>query len=503
MDQIITQAVTVAIDDTTAMPGRPMVSAGRLFIDGGWRDGVGEERRAVIDPSTGQTVATVVDGGEADIDSAVKAARRAFDEGPWPRLSGRERARVLIRVAELVREHADELARLETLDVGKPITLSRVVDVNTVIEQYEYYAALAQTIDGSTRSISVPALAYTRREPIGVVGAITPFNFPLILSNSKIAPALAAGNTIVHKPAEDTPLSALRMAELFSAAGVPDGVVNVVTAGAVAGQALIRHPGVDKIAFTGSTPVGRSVASLAGEFLKPATIELGGKSAQLIFADADLDTAIGAAIQGFVFNTGQFCMGGTRLLVARELFDTVVEAVAGGAAGVPVGDPFEESTIVGPLGGERHLAKVEDYIQLARATNGVRIVTGGQRLDLGGGSYYAPTVITGMPNNSRLVQEEIFGPVLTVQPFEDEDEAVALANSTPFGLAAGLHTRDVARAHRVAARLAAGIVWVNGWALLDPAMPFGGYKQSGYGRENGPEGLHEYTQVKSVIVALT
>jgi acyl-CoA reductase-like NAD-dependent aldehyde dehydrogenase len=481
---------------------RPDLEPGRLFIDGEWRDADAKGRRDVTDPSTGKVITTVAEADAADVDAAVAAARRAFDGGPWAQLPGRERARVLHRVADLIRERADEITAVESVDVGKPVSLCRVVDVMTAAEQYEYCSAMAQSIDGATRQIPIPSHAYTRREPIGVVGAITPFNFPLILSSSKIAPALAAGNTVVHKPAEDTPLSALLMAEILAEAGVPAGVLNVVTGGGpVVGEALLRHPGVDKIAFTGSTKVGRHAAGAAGEALKPVTMELGGNAAHIVFEDADLEKAIGAIIKGFVFNTGQFCMGGPRLLVARPLYDTVLQILGGAVAQVPVGDPFDAATVVGPMAGERHLAKVEEYVALARETGG-RIVTGGERLELGGGFYYRPTVIADLAGDSRVVQEEIFGPVLTVQPFDTEDEAVAMANSTPYGLAAGLQTRDLARAHRVAARLQAGIVWVNDWAMLDPAMPFGGVKQSGYGREYGPEALDSYTKVKSVVISL-
>ena len=372
----------------------------------------------------------------------------------------------------------------------------------TAAEEYEYYAALAQAIDGSTRETPMNALAYTRREPLGVVAAITPFNFPLILSSSKIAPALAAGNVVVHKPADDTPLSALFMAELLAEAGVPDGVLNVVTGtGQVAGEALLRHPGVDKIAFTGSTAIGRHAARVAGEALKPVTMELGGNAAHIVFEDADLDKAVGAVIKAFVFNTGQFCMGGPRLLVARPLLRHFVGILAEAVPSVPVGDPRDPETVVGPMAGERHLTKVEEYVALAGEEGG-RIVCGGERLDLDGGFYYQPTVIADLPNDSGVVQEEIFGPVLTVQPFDTEDEAVALANSTPYGLASGIQTPDLARAHRVAAQLHAGIVWVNDWAMLDPAVPFGGVKDSGFGREYGPEALAPYTKVKSVVVSL-
>ncbi|MBT2232461.1 aldehyde dehydrogenase [Nonomuraea sp. NEAU-A123] len=478
---------------------RPHVEPGKLFIDGQWCEAHAKGRRDVIDPSTGKVVTTVAEADAADVDAAVTAGRRAF--GPWARMSGRERARVLHRVADIVRRREDELVAVESLDVGKPVSLCRAVDVATTAEIYEYYSGLAQTLQGATRQIPIPSHAYTSREPLGVVGAITPFNFPLILSSAKIAPALAAGNAVVHKPAEDTPLSALLMAEILAEAGVPGGVLNVVTGGAQAGEALLRHPGIDKIAFTGSTEIGRHAAATAGEALKPVTMELGGNAAQIVFEDADLDKAIGSVIKGFVFNTGQFCMGGPRLLVHRSLYDTVLEILAGAVAGVPVGDPFDPATVVGPMAAERHLTKVERYVRLARDQGG-RVVTGGERLELGGGYYYRPTIIAGLDDDSRVVQDEIFGPVLTVQPFDTEDEAVELANGTPYGLAAGLQTTDLARAHRVAARLEAGIVWVNDWAMLDPAIPFGGVKQSGYGREYGPEALESYTKVKSVVIAL-
>lgn len=478
------------------------IEPGRLFTGGQWREAADGARTEVVDPSRGAVLTTVAEGGAADVDAAVRAAREAFDGGTWSGLSGRERGRILHRVAELIRENADELAQLESLDVGKPISLCQAVDVTNVANDYEYFAALAQRLDGSVRNTPMNALAYTKREPLGVVAAITPFNFPLILAGSKIGPALAAGNTVVHKPADETPLSALYMAALFQRAGVPDGVVNVVTGtGPVAGEALLRHRGVDKIAFTGSTAIGRHVAATAGEALKPVTMELGGNAANLVFEDADLEKAIGAIIKAFVFNTGQFCMGGPRLLVARSVYSTVLGILADAVPGVPVGDPRNPETVVGPMAGEKHLRKVEEYIDLARKEGG-RIVCGGERLDLDGGFYYKPTVIADLSNDSRVVQEEIFGPVLTVQPFDTEDEAVALANSTPYGLASGVQTTNLARAHRVADRLQAGVVWVNDWAMLDPAVPFGGVKDSGYGREYGPEALDAYTKVKSVVVSL-
>ncbi|TMR96243.1 aldehyde dehydrogenase family protein [Nonomuraea basaltis] len=479
--------------------GDTPITPGQLWIDGGAVAASSGRRRDVLDPATGELVTTIADAGDDDVARAAAAARTAFDDGRWSGLTPRKRAEVLLRAAALLREHAEEVARLESLDVGKPLMFTRTIDVPTAIDTYEYYAALAASIEGAARSTAFPSLAYTRREPVGVVGAITPFNFPLILSTSKLAPALVAGNTVVHKPAEETALSALRMAELLQQAGLPDGVLNVVTGGGAAGAALVRDPDVDKIAFTGSTAAGRLVAAGAGEHLKHVTVELGGKGANIIFADADLEAAINTAVAAFVFNTGQFCMSGSRLLVERPVYDTVVEALHGAAQHVPVGDPFAEGTVVGPMAGPRHLAKVRSYLDRA-ATAPVQVVSGPAHG--GGGFFVPPTVITGVTQDSPFVQEEIFGPVLTVQPFDTEDEAVALANGTPYGLAAGLQTRDITRAHRVAAVLRAGIVWVNGWSLLDPSMPFGGTGHSGYGRENGPEALDEYLQTKSVVVNL-
>ncbi|MFJ9242083.1 aldehyde dehydrogenase family protein [Streptomyces sp. NPDC101776] len=478
------------------------IEPGRLFVGGRWCEAADGARTEVVDPSRGRVLTTVAEAGPGDVDAAVRAAREAFDSGRWSGLSGRERGRILHRVAELIRENADELAHLESLDVGKPITLCHAVDVTNAANDYEHYAALAHSLDGATRDTPLNALAYTKREPLGVVAAITPFNFPLILAGSKLAPALAAGNTVVHKPADETPLSALYMAGLLQRAGVPDGVVNVVTgAGPVAGEALLRHAGIDKIAFTGSTAVGRHAASVAGENLKPVTMELGGNAAHLVFEDADLEKAVGAVIKGFVFNTGQFCMGGPRLLVARPVYSTLLNILADAVPGVPLGDPRLPETVVGPMAGEKHLRKVEEYVDLARK-EGARIVCGGERLDLDGGYYYKPTVIADLANDSRVIQEEIFGPVLTVQPFDTEDEAVELANSTPYGLASGIQTGNLGRAHRIADRLQAGIVWINDWAMLDPNVPFGGVKDSGFGREYGPEGLAAYTRTKSVVVSL-
>jgi acyl-CoA reductase-like NAD-dependent aldehyde dehydrogenase len=474
---------------------------GQLFIGGRWEAATGGATQPVLNPATGATLTSVAAPGAADVDRAVRAARAAFDGGGWSGLRPRERGRVLLRAAELLGQRAEEFARLESLDTGKPILFTRTVDVPAVIDTFEYYASLAAGIDGAVRDTAGPALAYTRREPVGVVGAITPVSLPLILSATKIAPALAAGSTIVHKPAPDAPLSALRLAGLLAEAGLPGGVYNLVTGDSAAGQALTGHPLVDKIAFTGSSATGRAVARLAARTLKPVTVELGGKGANLIFADADLEAAVNTAISAFVFNTGQFCMSGSRLLVERPVCETVIDAVAAALPEVRVGDPLAEGTIIGPMTGPAHLARVQSYLDRATAA-GLRRHDGA-RVPGPGGFYVSPALLAGAGQDSPFVQEEIFGPVVTAQPFETEAEAVALANGTAYGLAAGLQTGSVARAHRVAAALRAGIVWVNGWSLLDPAMPFGGAGgQSGYGRENGPEGLDAYLRTKSVVVSL-
>ncbi|HXD62543.1 MAG TPA: aldehyde dehydrogenase family protein [Lacisediminihabitans sp.] len=492
----------MTITEATRQQGAATFEPGRLFIGGEWREAADGARHDVVNPANGSVVTTVAWASDADVDDAVAAARAAFDGGAWSGLSGRERSRIMYRASQLIRDHAEQLALAESVDVGKPISFASMIDVTTAADQYEYMASLAQHLDGASRPTPLSTFAYTRREPIGVVAAITPFNFPLILSSTKIAPALAAGNTVVHKPSSDTPLSALLMADILAEAGVPAGVFNVVTgSGAVIGDRLLQHPDVDKVAFTGSTEIGRRAASLAGERLKPVTMELGGNGPNLLFADADLDQAIGTVISAFVFNTGQFCMAGPRLLVERPIYDTVLGILSQAVGGVPLGDPTNPDTVIGPMVSLKQLEKVESYVESAKAAGGT-VVAGGERLDLDGGYYYKATVIAGLSNDAAAVQEEVFGPVLTVQPFDTEEEAIALANSTPYGLAAGVQTSDISRAHRVSAKLDAGIVWVNGWALLDPAVPFGGTKDSGFGRENGPEALASYTRTKSVIIAL-
>lgn len=481
------------------LPATPDIPP-KLWIGGQWRDPVGGGTMPVIDPATGAEATRVAAATVDDVPAATSAARDAF--AGWAALPARERSRVLLRVAALMRERSEELAQAESLDVGKPITFARMIDVNNSADLYEYYGTLAPHLDGAVRDVPIPAFAYTRNEPVGVVAAISPFNFPLILSSSKIAPALAAGNVVVHKPSPETPLSALLMTQILRDAGVPDGVYNVVTgSGAELGDALVRDENVDMIAFTGSTKVGRAVASAAGELLKPVAAELGGNAANIVFADADLDQAIGAVINAFVFNTGQFCMAGPRLLVERPIYDTVLGILENAVGQVPLGRPTDPGTVIGPLTSAAHRDRVERMVQDA-VDGGGSIIAGGERVELDGGFYYRPTVIAGLGQDALAVREEVFGPVLTVQPFDTEDEAIALANGTAYGLASGVQTSNMSRAHRVAARLEAGIVWVNGWAMLDAAMPFGGVKDSGWGRENGAEALASYTRSKSVLIGL-
>ena len=475
---------------------------GQLFIAGSWREASDGGRMDVVAPATGEKLTDVARGTTTDIDAAVAAARDAFDHGPWPRMSSRERARILQNAFTLMRERTEELARIESADVGKPITFARIIDVNNAAELYEYYASLGHHLDGDVRETTGNTHAYVRKEPLGVIAAITPFNFPLILSSSKIAPALVAGNTIVHKPASDTPLSALAMADILTEAGVPAGVFNVVTGpGSTLGDHLVSHPGIDKVAFTGSTEVGAHAAALASAHLKPFTAELGGNAANILFADADLDTAIFTVISAFVFNTGQFCMAGPRLLVERPIYDTVLGILEGAVPQVPFGDITAPETVIGPLANRAQLEKVDAAVEKARA-QGARIVTGGERAEIGGGFYYRPTVIADAAPDSEIVVEETFGPVLTVQPFDTEEEAIAMANGTAYGLASGIQTSDLAKAHRVAAQLRAGITWVNGWALLDPSVPFGGVKASGWGRECGPEAMTSFQTSHSIVFNL-
>ncbi len=457
-----------------------------------------------LNPATGEPIARVAKGGAEDVDRAVRAAREAFERGPWApggKIDGVERGRLLWALGERVRAAADELAALETRDSGKPIRDTKSVDVPMVAECLQYFAGWASKIYGDVVPVRGPFLNYTRREPIGVVGALVPWNFPILMAVWKIAPALAAGNTIVLKPSRETPLTALRLAELAIEAGFPPGVLNVLTGfGSDVGMGLVRHPGVDKIALTGGTATGREVMREAAGTLKRVSLELGGKSPNLIFADADLDKAARGALAGVFYNQGEICTAGSRLLVEKSIHDALVERLADGAKKWTVGDPMDPRTRIGPMVSQAHMESVLRYVEIGRGE--ARLVTGGARVG-DKGYFVAPTIFDGVAPTATIAREEIFGPVLSVIPFDDLEQAITIANDSEYGLAAGVFTRDVAKAHAVAHRLRAGTVWINTYNVFDNASPFGGVKQSGFGREMGKEAMDLYTEVKSVWVALS
>jgi phenylacetaldehyde dehydrogenase len=497
---------------TVEFPVEPQVKAftsrrWQLLIDGDWVKAKSEQTFQTHNPATGELLAECAQADEVDIDRAVRAARRAFETGPWPAMTATERGRLIWRLGDLVLEHLEELAELETLDNGKPISVTRAVDVPLTAELFHYMAGWANKLEGNTIPLSVPYApgamfhAYTLREPLGVVGQIVPWNFPLLMASWKLGPALAGGNTVVFKPAEHTPLTALRLGELVMEAGFPKGVVNVVPGpGAVAGEALAAHPDVDKIAFTGSTPVGKRIIAAATGNLKKVTLELGGKSPNVVFADADMDVAIPGAASAIFFNHGQVCSAGSRLFVEKSAFDEVTEGVAEQAKKMKVGPGMDPTTEMGPLVAEEQLDRVWDYVESGFA-EGARALTGGHKID-GPGYFIEPTVLVDTTPNMKVVREEIFGPVVTAHPFSRENDVMPAANDTIYGLGSGIWTTDLSRAHRMAAKLHAGTVWINCYNIFDAALPFGGYKQSGWGREMGHEVLNAYTQVKSVCIRL-
>lgn len=477
---------------------------GRLFIGGRWVEPAAGRTYAVVNPATEAELAQVAEADATDVDAAVQAARQAFEAGPWREMSAADRARILWRVGDLLEQHADELGQLETLNNGKPIFESRQIDVPMAAEVFRYYAGWATKLQGETIPVRGPFLNYTLREPIGVVAAIVPWNFPLLLASWKLAPALAAGNTVVLKPAPWTPLTALRLAELAQQAGLPDGVLNVVTGSTrETGRALVRHAGVDKIAFTGSTATGQEIMRTAADTLKRVSLELGGKSPNLVFADADLEAAARGALTGIFYGKGEVCAAGSRLLVERTVHDRLLELLLERVKKMRPADPLDPKTRLGPLVSQVQMEKVLGYIEKGRA-EGARLLVGGQRATVGNGRGYfvEPTIFDQVAPEMTIAREEIFGPVLAVIAFDDPEEAIWLANSSPYGLAAGVWTKDIARAHRVAARLQAGTVWINTYNFYDPASPFGGYKMSGFGRDLGAHALEQYTQVKSVWVNL-
>jgi acyl-CoA reductase-like NAD-dependent aldehyde dehydrogenase len=476
----------------------------KLFIGGKWVESASGKTFATIDPSNGEVLAQVAEGGAEDIDRAVAAARAAHDSGVWRGLPPAERAKALWRAGDLIEERATEFAQLESLDNGMPINDALLFHVPLTAATFRYYAGWVTKLDGGTQQTSFPGtyLSYTLRQPVGVVGQIIPWNFPLLMASWKVAPALACGNTVVLKPSEETPLSALLLAEILREAEIPAGVFNVVPGpGETAGARLAAHPQVDKIAFTGSTEVGKLIAKASADSnLKRVSLELGGKSPNIVFADADLARAVSGAFLGIFFNQGQVCSAGSRLFVQEKVYDQTVDELTKTVEYLHIGPGIDSMTQMGPLVSKTQMERVIGYISIGNK-EGARLVTGGGRADgLGAGFFVKPTIFADVDGDMRIAKEEIFGPVLAAIPFHDEEDLIAKANDTVYGLVAGVWTSDVKRAHRVAHALQAGTVYINCYNVADPATPWGGFKQSGWGRELGPYALDLYTEIKNVIV---
>ncbi len=479
--------------------GRP-----EQLIDGRWVPSSSGRTSIVNSPADGEPIGEVAAGDTLDMDLAVAAARRAFDEGPWPRMAASQRGRYLLRIAALLEADRDQVARMESANNGKPIRESSHIDVPLSVDCFEYFAGFATKIHGETLPVPGDVLSYTVREPLGVVAAITPFNFPLLLASWKLAPALAAGNTVVIKPASDTPLTTLRLGELALEAGLPPGVLNVVVGDSSTGNHLVEHADVDKITFTGSTEVGKQIAARAAGNLKRVSLELGGKAPNIVFADAPLDDAVAGALFGVFWTQGEICTAGSRLLVQRPIFDAFVERFVARARALRVGDPLDPRTQVGPLVSATQRERVLGHVR-AGCDAGARLLTGGDaptEAGLARGYYVRPTVFVDVRPEMTIAREEIFGPVVSIMPFDTEEDAVRLANDTRFGLTAGVWTRDVKLAHRMARAIRAGTIWVNMFNVVTSEAPFGGFKESGWGRENGPHAIDAFTEVKHVYVNL-
>ena len=478
----------------------------QLFINGKWENGLNNRTFPSLNPATGEVLAEVSLAELEDVERAVHAARAALEHGPWSTMSGEVRGRLLHKAADLIEQYADELAELETLDNGKPLRISRQGDIPAAVKHFRYYAGWAGKLEGSTIPVSLPnQFVYTLREPVGVVGLIIPWNFPLLMCAWKLAPALACGNTTILKPAEETPLTALRLAEILAEAGFPEGVVNILTGpGQPTGEAISSHPGIDKVAFTGSTEVGRKVMQAAARSnLKRVSLELGGKSPNVIFADADITKAIRGAHWAVFSTCGQECVAGSRLFVERPAYEQVLEGLSAEVKKLRVGNGFTPKVHVGPVISERQMERVMGYIESGKQA-GAQVVVGGERMggEFERGYFLSPTLFTYEDDYLQIAQEEIFGPVAAVTAFDDWDELVMRANATSYGLAAGIWTADISKAHRFAQAVKAGTIWINGYNLFDAAAPFGGYKQSGFGREMGKDAIELYTQVKTVWVGL-
>jgi phenylacetaldehyde dehydrogenase len=498
--------LTVELDNISPKIRQFVTTHRRMLINGKWVDpkSGADNTFNVYNPATGEVLATVAAGDHADVDLAVKAARHALEKGPWSRMTHGQRGKLIWKLADLLEENLEEFAQIESLDNGKPLAVARIADIPLAIDNFRYMSGWTTKIEGRTIPLSnldQDYFAYTLREPVGVVGQIIPWNFPLLMAAWKLGPALAAGCTVVLKPAEQTPLSALLLGELFEEAGFPPGVVNIVTGyGETAGAAIAAHPDIDKVAFTGSTEVGKLIVHAAAGNLKKVSLELGGKSPNIVFADADLENAIHGATNAIFFNHGQCCCAGSRLYIEHKIFDEVVEGVSEMAGNYKVTEGFDPHCDMGPLVSNEQLDRVLGFIE-AGEREGAKTIIGGHRVG-DRGYFVEPTLLTNVRPGMKVVDEEIFGPVVCAMPFERTEEVSAQMNNSPFGLAGAIWTQDLSKAHRMARAMKSGTVWINCYNVFDAALPFGGYKQSGWGREMGSEVFELYTQVKSVCMKI-